>query len=166
MLNMKSCVQFANFLEKEFSIENLLFVTEYVMLKQQMMRNDKLKLKIMDLDGIQLDIPSSIPTSLSSSEKVSDIKHHATRMKELYEKYIPYSASLTVNISSSSRSELSALFVRLETREEDLTLISDIMHVMEKAATEVTRLMNDNFYRFRRTEVFQKIVNAGTTTAT
>ena len=57
--------EFANFQEREFSVENILFITEYIQLKHKMINEAQLVHKIeaeLKLD-FDVNLPKSIPIS-------------------------------------------------------------------------------------------------------
>eukprot|EP01083_Nonionella_stella_P167161 561089_1 len=158
---------FANFLELEFSIENILFVTEYVQLKHAMLRNETLNDKIVNELQLEYEfnLPDSIPLSLIVSEfgdameersvdlDLNYIVYHA--INQIFCKYIRRYAALEVNISSAVRYNLENMFL-VETTENQ---IECVLPLMEAAVVEVSSLMSDSLYRFRGQTVYSELVN-------
>ena len=117
-----------------------------------------------------LDLPNSVPIAqspLAESPRTENMIVFVEALKVVYRKYIDInSASLPVNISGPVRRELTEL---VETNcsagggesafYDDLEFIGETLFWLDKAALEVSKLMNDSFYRFRKTEVFVKVVS-------
>ena len=107
--------QFALFLSGEFSTENILFVTEYVQLKQKMrMSIPRLKEKIDTELNLEytLNLPSEIPQSVivKGFDVLNDCsdsnldKAVYDVLKKIFDKYIDSStAVMEVNISSATK---------------------------------------------------------------
>eukprot|EP01084_Bolivina_argentea_P177548 307013_1 len=167
---------FANFLEKEFSIENLLFVSEYVQLKQSMNNNATLGKKIKQQETLyyDLELPSSVPLSIISLEfqdkmqcintvntgdvecKLSEICFDS--LNRLFFKYIDSaSASLEVNLSWDKRKNLIYHFENKPVLMSDSDIIK-ILECMEEAVMEISYLMSDSMMRFKETASFQEIM--------
>eukprot|EP01083_Nonionella_stella_P048456 129522_1 len=163
---------FANFLEMEFSIENLLFLTEYIQLKYAMLDyecfEDKIK-KQLKL-RFDLDLPhDKIPLSVIAKEfreamdevdqevDASDISFRA--MHRLFEKYISQLAPLEINISSTSRKRLIKAFVHTHDVTAHLVhnYIDSILPLMEIAAVEVGTLILDSHSRFKQKSVYHEL---------
>eukprot|EP01084_Bolivina_argentea_P029153 54110_1 len=150
---------FANFLEKEFSIENLLFITEYMQLKKAMLDYGSLTSMplMVGLESSDLiKLPDSIPLSLIAKEctkemetgnDVNDICFNA--MDKIFWKYIDESSALEVNISSFARLRLQKHFRNNELTDKN---IENILPSMEVAVNEVSSLMRYSFGRFTRSK--------------
>merc|ERR1719195_547679 len=82
--------EFANFLEKEFSTENILFVTEYVQLKAVMNQHDALRNVFISKElSYSLELPHSAPHSLiSKTFTIDDADAVYSSTRKLFEKYI------------------------------------------------------------------------------
>eukprot|EP00484_Ammonia_sp_Unknown_P020546 CAMPEP_0197044160 /NCGR_PEP_ID=MMETSP1384-20130603/20277_1 /TAXON_ID=29189 /ORGANISM="Ammonia sp." /LENGTH=131 /DNA_ID=CAMNT_0042475563 /DNA_START=81 /DNA_END=472 /DNA_ORIENTATION=+ len=100
--------EFANFLESEFSVENILFVTEYIQFKHVLMDNEQICAQIQELElEFDLNIPDSIPLSEIANEFNENNGEDTEQCfyacsRKLYTKYIDSSQALMeVNISSS-----------------------------------------------------------------
>merc|ERR1712083_1034712 len=114
--------------EKEFCVENLLFVTEYCQMKNIMLRNESLKRAVFGKDlSYTLDLPNSAPTSPSLPTENADTGPIKESLRIMYSKYINPSACLEVNISSGIRKQLIAMLESLDTMEstELITIIVD-----------------------------------------
>ena len=167
--------QFAAFLQKEFSTENILFVTEYVQLKHELIKVEKYKNMIEDelkLD-YDLSLPSDIPQSIISKEFRNAINKcepetsngHTNTSTDvvvlnglygMYKKYIDSStATMGVNISSYTRNNLTALFKNNSNKEFE---INKIFCGMETAVQEISYLMKDSTARFRMQSIFTEII--------
>ena len=156
--------QFANFLEQEFSVENILFITEYVQLKNAMCEIGALKEALNALElSYPLSLPDSAPNSSisrvfteqmkSTSDSDEQIINCAvyTATNELYSKYIDSSrALLEINISSGIRARLQNIF---KSADDDApgNAIEIIMPLLENATREIAYLINDSAFRFRQT---------------
>ena len=129
----------------------------------------QLKNAMMKCDGLRrcelpytLKLTQSAPNSMisqefsrrvASNENVDDVLRIAT--KKLFLKYIdPSRARLEVNICSVTRSQLMNVFKSTSTDS-----LGRIMSLLEQAVVEISQLMMDSFYRFRRDEVFPQLVN-------
>ena len=172
--SMDGYEQFASFLEKEFSTENILFVTEYVQLKKEIMKIERYKNMIEDELKLDYDLilPLDIPKSIIAKEfeeKVNgvgtgaDTDHESDHMvfNGLYEIYGKYIDSLTarmeVNVSSSTRYNLTNLFRDKGNRSDDIGL-DKILMGMETAVKEISYLMNDSQSRFRKETIFGELI--------
>eukprot|EP01083_Nonionella_stella_P082051 226431_1 len=162
---------FANFLELEFSIENILFVTEYVQLKHVMLQNQSLKRTLAELPSkYELELADSIPLSLIAKEFDDGFDSDNTSldlngsvykaMNKLFCKYITASAALEVNISSGVRVRLRNVFQsgRTELLQLNNNQIETILQLMEMAVAEVSNLMGDSFLRFKRQNVYRELL--------
>eukprot|EP01084_Bolivina_argentea_P029151 54108_1 len=165
---------FANFLEREFSIENILFVTEYIQLKKAMLTQADLYNQIIDELKLkyELNLPDSIPLSLITKnfndeievalkENESNMRINSICFKAMHQifcKYIFMSSTLEVNISSSTRMGLHTIFVN---NEEDKS-VEKILPLIENAVMEISHLMNDSFSRFTKQTVFTELYNIST----
>ena len=166
---MNGYEQFASFLEREFSMENILFVTEYVQLKQEIIRVEKYKVMMeseLKLD-YNLTLPSEIPESIIAKEfesgTMNDMdmnKKVCDGLKQLYEKYIDSStAAMEVNISSTTKYNLTNLFKMDYSDNDEIGVeIKKILSGMETAVKEISYLMNDSTSRFRRQSVFTELM--------
>jgi len=156
-------VEFANFLEKEFSTENILFLTEYVQLKTAMMQYESLR-KVLTAKELNytLKLPLSAPNSLISKEfNMDKVNAVYSSTRKLYAKYIDPRAYLQININSTTRAKLGRIFdeigdvsLGINHSNANESACEMIMPWMEEAATEISRLMLDSYYRFRRTPIF------------
>ena len=161
--------QFASFLEREFSMENILFVTEYVQLKQEIMKVEKNKV-MMESElklNYNLSFPPDIPKSIiakefdSESMDAMDVnKSVYNGLKQLYAKYIDSStAAMEVNISSTTKYNLTNLFRLSNFDTDDIGIeIKKILSGMETAVKEISYLMNDSASRFRKQSVFTELM--------
>eukprot|EP01084_Bolivina_argentea_P176430 305318_1 len=107
---------FATFLEKEFSIENILFITEYVLVKKVMMKNEALYALLTRSSnlGYDLDFDASLMNSslIATTYQQNEILFDA--MHALYCKYIdPRTATLAVNLSYRTSNHLIQIFITL-----------------------------------------------------
>eukprot|EP01083_Nonionella_stella_P115148 341060_1 len=155
---------FIAFLGKEFSTENLLFITEYVQLKEAMLRQERLAQK-MKLH-YDLHLPDKLPISDIVAEFTDKIKEidmaNDTKMNEIcwsamnriYVKYIHSELSdLEVNISSRRRRDIERVY---ENTKKEKT-IENIMDPMEKCVIEISRLINDSRSRFVEESEFTEL---------
>eukprot|EP01084_Bolivina_argentea_P113711 202621_1 len=151
---MKGYEHFCNFLEKEFAIENLMFITEYIMIKNIMKQNGKFHIDELELK-YELNIPSTLETSLIASDfKNNEIFIEAVH--RVYCKYInPSTANMEVNLSYDTRSQLTVVFAQFgnmdnyELCQVNDNHISKIMKLLERAVREISVLLNHSFWRFR-----------------
>jgi len=155
--------EFAHFLEREFAVHHLLFVTEYQMLKRAMVANKELEPIIGSGLFFQLDLPRAAPRSLISHKFIAEMDAGSnmydvvlTFTKRLYLKYIDVqAANLRVTLSPELEMHLFSVF---KTANSGNTLdIHYIMPFLEKAVLEVSSLMDDSYERFRRTDVFRDV---------
>jgi len=157
---------FANFLMTEFSMENLLFVTEVVQLKNGIRTVDDLRL-ILDQRASELSYNLNLPAAapkcikLRGANKDKEMKEHEKKRRylestvKLYLKYIdPEDAYLEVNLSSKIKKDLISEFKQL-----NLTLepFERVLPFLDEAAIDIGKLMRDSFGRFRATEQFRKL---------
>ena len=160
--------QFALFLEKEFSTENLLFVTEYMQLKQEMMQIPQLRDKIIGELGLDYDLrlPLDIPKSIIAKEfgetytgytiDTNIDKAVFDGFSKIYIKYInSATACMEVNISSPTRVCLINIFKNVNINNSGVT---QLLNAMETAVKEISYLMNDSQSRFRLCTVFTEIM--------
>jgi len=171
--------QFAKFLEHEFSTENIMFITEYLGVKNRMKQNETLNTIITEKDiSYNLKLPSAAPqcrtlhanlselnlSNFSSKPKSEEDIALETKtnqdialqsLKRIYYRYIdPSKAVLQVNISYRTRRQLQAVF-HVEDGEE--IPFDRAMALLETAIVEISKLMNDSYHRFRETRVFKKL---------
>ena len=168
--SMDGYEQFASFLEKEFSTENILFVTEYVQFKHEIIKIEKYR--VMMEDELKLDynliLPADIPKSIiakefedkMNKEDTNDQKEHTDEVvfncvQQIYAKYIDSStAKMEVNISSSTKYNLTKL---LRDNKDNMEL-DQVLTGMETAVKEISYLMNDSQSRFRKQTVFRELM--------
>jgi len=148
---------FATFLAQQFSLENLLFVTEFVQLKGVIMNNEQIGGRIPKTTemGFDLNLPPELPLSAiaegfedsikkaKAEEEAKDV--YFASMKELYLKYIDEDvAPLEINIGSRLRCKFKTMFAA----ERDHTECKDVMSLMESAAGDIVRLMTEAAIRY------------------
>jgi len=162
--------QYAVFLEKELSVENLLFVSEYVQLKNGLLEIEDLK-EMIELKELwfTITLPDTAPQikrvrSQSADKKVDRrIKQRGfvKSAKDLYRKYLLRSvAFMKVSISKALEKELSMAFDSLDQTLQPFELV---LPLFERTAIEVSEELKDTFSRFRTTDVFQKLEKARVT---
>jgi len=149
---------FANFLAEQFSVENLLFITEYCQLKKAIVKDDAFR-KLIDADNVDqhtLKLPDQLTLSLTTqrfNEKARDVDKEDEAemksiifdaMKELYTKYIISTAPLEINISSRQRANIHAVF---QNRSAFVT-VAMILDVMEVAVDDVISLITGASMRY------------------
>eukprot|EP01084_Bolivina_argentea_P298964 515309_1 len=172
---------FMTHLQAEFSIENLLFITEYAQLKMVMIElcADKMEKWIADLPlPWELKLPPSnklpIPCITKHFRKHMDVNETVaiqengkgnvfdkavySTFNELYGKYIKPGATFEVNVSSLRRANIMQLFENTQSLSEseafkEQSLSETILIRFEMAVSDIEALMNDSFSRFRRTEL-------------
>ena len=166
--------QFASFLEREFSMENLLFVTEYVQLKHAITKIEKYHTTIHSQLGLDyfLTLPSEVPKSIIAKEfedKISGLSSESVQgsdtckmvyngVKALYTKYIDSrTANMEVNISSTAKYNMAILFKSDGDSQMTQMDINQILVAMETAVKEISHLMNDSTSRFRRQSIFSEL---------
>jgi len=155
---------FASFLSKEFAVENLLYVTEYIQLKDAI--SDSEAHTLLD-DKCPLDFNLHLPSDLQISAMVGrfnaamkeiDVNNMLAlksvvleTMREFYEKYIePDQAPLEINIASRKRRLLVTYFKKDD--EElmgKLHVIQSIMTLLDSSAEETEKLIHDAAIRYR-----------------
>ena len=155
---------FANFLASEFSVENILWISEYVQFKQKMMKCHVLKEKFIKLElKFDIKLPDGVPQS-----KIAE-QFDENRMEEsvyecaykLYCKYIDSSqAMMEVNISYQLRGQMMNVFRSNINKKSDT--IDMILRLMENAAMEISQLMNDSYSRFKRNKIFVDLKQTNT----
>eukprot|EP01083_Nonionella_stella_P007873 22656_1 len=159
---------FMEFLGKELSTENLLFITEYVQVKVAMMRKETLAHKIENDLNLEygLQLPDTLPVSAIVTEftdKINEIDMTNDTdvnaicwgaMNRIYVKYIHADlADLEVNISSRRRREIERVY---ENTKKEKT-IESIMGPMERCVIEISILLNDSRSRFGEESVFSEL---------
>eukprot|EP01084_Bolivina_argentea_P216006 366895_1 len=168
--------QFCSFLQREWSVENMLFVTEYVQLKQILLQKSVFREIIKERLGLEymVNLPVSTPTSIIvkrfsefiHNEDITDAFIQATY--ELYNKYMDESAALQVNICYDTRNKLSNVFRRLINKSEEPISENDsddsidsvmkrILPPFEVAVGEISFLMEDSYVRFKATSTFDEL---------
>ena len=156
--------QFAVFLGKEFSTENLLFVTEYVQLKQELdidnINTLKDKIEEMKLE-YTLDLPPEIPKSIiakefGESDDTNLDKAVFDALNKMFAKYIDSStATMQVNISSSTSKYMMNIFKNSNNNNIES---ETILQAMETAVKEISYLMNDSQSRFTKLSIFNELM--------
>ena len=147
---------FANFLESEFSVENILFITEYVQFKQRLMQVEGLKEKITTMEltynvNFAEGVPMSAITKDFDETRIEESFYECS--SKLYDKYIDSTqAMMEVNISSQLRFTLMSLFKNNKEKS-----IEKILSLMEQAVKQISVLMNDSYSRFQRNKVFNSL---------
>eukprot|EP01083_Nonionella_stella_P166367 556032_1 len=168
---------FMDFLVKELSTENLLFITEYVQVKEAMLSKETLAHKIINVLNLayRLQLPDTLPVSATATEFVDKINttdvSDETQVNEtcweamdgIYVKYIDaHLADLEVNISSRRRRDITRVY---ENTKKDKT-VENIMGPMEKCVVEISALLNDSRSRFVDEIEFAELAMQITKTAT
>eukprot|EP01084_Bolivina_argentea_P170631 295677_1 len=150
----------ANFLEKEFSIENLMFITEYVMVKQLMMKDAKLQEFLKDINlSYELELHESLMNNSSLAKQYQKNGNFMETAKALFLKYInPRTATLEINLPFAISQNLRNTFKILEIKEISNDDIKLIMRLLDDSAVAISKLMNDSFLRFKYTETFDKLI--------
>ena len=158
-------------METEFAVENILFVTEYIQLKQVLVQKRALRDIINDLNlSYSIELPASTPTSIIAKKLSESIHNEPIKIefirasKQLFVKYIdPLTASLEVNIDSQLRYGLVEAFGILNSNNinkdeyTDGKVIEMVLPLLEQCATTVSTLMNDSLQRFKRTARFRRL---------
>merc|ERR1719242_1427604 len=162
--------EFAQFLNMEFSIENLLFVTEYAQLKKAMLEHEELKQSMENNELTwNLNLPQSAPQSLIvKGFSMEDSNCVFTAIQKLYVKYIDSTqAMLAVNISYKVRRELDkAMYncaVGKDSTNHNVVECDRLMPLLERAVESICHLMKDSYGRYRRTDSFGELVKAKST---
>ena len=160
--------QFTCFLEREFAVENILYLCEYIQLKQVMIQKEALR-NIIENDlelTYSLILPETIPKSIIA-KRLSEFIHNESIKQayieacaQLFIKYIdPSTASLEVNIDSQLRYKLFTAFQILSEENDysDTKCIGMIMPLLEQCCNQISMLINDSSNRFKRTSVFVEL---------
>eukprot|EP01083_Nonionella_stella_P261237 889732_1 len=171
---------FADYLQSEWSVENLLFVTEYIQLKTVILQKETFKDTVEATDALafELELPEPMATSIIveplaemiHNEQVPPTCYFITNeqvekallktTQKMYEKYVHSSATLTVHISSGNRESLTSVF---DQNNEPSSYTMDnvferILIPMEAAVVEVMDLMEVTYMRFKETDAFNELV--------
>ena len=163
---MEGFQSFCNFLQKEFAAENLLFITEYTMIKQLLYEDETLRALLKAKDVKEISSNFKLPDKLEMSciaKQYWAQRVFPLALWELYHKYVNPSAHLQINIDYRLSGQLQSIFA--EYTEQDISVkmsteeAVDTLVLLEQAAKQVAHLMNDCFYRFRRTPVYQELKN-------
>eukprot|EP01083_Nonionella_stella_P215763 776244_1 len=152
---------FMNHLQREFCVENLLFVTEYSQFKQMLIKTAPNQMETMQEKLVwKLDLPPSAELPLGSITcrfhcQITETETSKTDMdkllfdacNKLYEKYIKPGATFEINISSSQRYNI------IDLMKNDSGILQNILPHLEQAVLAIEMLMNDSFSRFRQTPI-------------
>ena len=146
------------------------FYHQYAQLKSVLSKHVELK---HSMDGNELqwnvNLPQSAPHSLTAKEFSMDQPDSMyVAINKLYQKYIDSrNAVLMVNLSYQVRRELENHLNSIECNmpnaegpvhsNTNVVICESIMSSLEACIVEVCRLMNDSYYRFRRTPVFTEL---------
>eukprot|EP01083_Nonionella_stella_P013612 38286_1 len=171
---------FADYLQSEWSVENLLFVTEYIQLKTVILQKETFKDTVEATDALafELELPEHMATSIIvaplaemihneqvpptcyfiNNEQVENALLKTTQ--KMYEKYLDPSATLEVIISSGIRESLMTVFEENnDTSSYTLgTVMEKILIPIEAAVVEVMDLMEVTYMRFKETDAFNELV--------
>jgi len=115
--------QFANYLTKQFAVESLLFVTEFVQLRRAMLQCEAMSEHIGTESRLTyvLHLAPDLPLSAMTEQLIDKLKHAEDSnlpaivydsMEELYHKYIEIGTKLEVNISFRERKKIDDIFVK------------------------------------------------------
>ena len=152
--------RFAAFLQSEFSVENLLYITESAQIKQYIMMHKHqefdqglqgIRDKI-DLGMTDIALSDQLPLSLivTNLEKDGDIFN---AFKSLYHKYIcPTTAELEINISHRCRNILINYF-NSTTSDHGAHCIRMTLPAFEQSLLEISGLLRSSFSRFQRSQL-------------
>jgi len=153
---------FCNYLAEEFATENLLFMTEYAMIKRLVSFNQEMdELLAEKALSFELELPGELALSRIARE-YEEKQVVITALHEIYLKYIVAGAPLEINVSSSVRKEIHSLF-QPATGNMDISEVMDtetvvqVMVLMDASANQVALLLNSVFGRFRYTEVYREL---------
>eukprot|EP01083_Nonionella_stella_P013611 38284_1 len=159
---------FADFLQSEWSVENLLFVTEYMQLKSVLLRKEAYREIIEGEYALEVLLHFPESTQISVIVKpLCEVIHneHIERtlvetLQKLYEKYVDTSATLEVNISARIRDSLTKIFdENNDTSSYSVNnAIEHILVPMETAVITIIELMSDSYGRFKRTDAFNELI--------
>merc|ERR1719474_770762 len=156
----KGYENFARYLAHQFALENLLFVTEFVQLKQVAMQNEAICLHIGSQSGLafELTLPPELTLSSIAEGFKKNIKQVETEcvetgikttffesMKQIYLKYIDSDvAPLEINVPAKMRHQISGVFHGDGTEKS----VREIMLLMERAVQNIVNLMTEAAIRF------------------
>lgn len=128
----------------EFSTESLLFLIEYIQLKNQYLSSNQC---ILYKDGViltKLKIPKDIPKSIILNKGTLKEK-----LQILYKKYIQLGSDHELNISGTNRKNLKKIFENNENKESIENMDdNDLLHCMDIAAMQILLLLQDPYTRF------------------
>ena len=160
---MEGFTSFCNFLHFEFAAENLLYITEYMGIKQLVKENESMK---EALNGKELPFDLDLPDKLQMSCIAKQYRENGTlevALWDLYQKYVDTGAHLEINVNWSLRERLQSIFsshqradVSTKMGEEDTV---KALVLLDQAAEAVAHLMNDSFLRFRKTDIYKKLLD-------
>lgn len=159
---MEGFQSFCNFLQREFASENLLYIAEYMTIKEEVKMDKSMN---EALNGKQLPFDVALPEKLQMSCIAREYRDDGTvqvALWELYHKYIdPSTANLEINVNWLLRSNIQSIFA--SHRKEDISTkmsteeAANALVSLGEAAEVVAKLLNDAFLRFKRTEVYREL---------
>eukprot|EP01083_Nonionella_stella_P101688 288491_1 len=170
--NKNGYEEFMKFLVQEWASENLLFATEYSQLRDSLDLSETQK----DLLGCNIvfdTVMSSKTSEFRCDTELDDCKQFIDISTKLYEKYIAFDTSnYEINVSYHARMSL-AMVVDEAYKEVDpasdkkcaIELPTDDLHqaiqivipLFEMILLEVTRLLEQSFSRFKRSQIWTEL---------
>eukprot|EP01084_Bolivina_argentea_P102278 183243_1 len=178
--NYNSYKAFMQYLTREFCAENVLFLTEIIMIKyayqQKGLHNinedinarlqnydlliDEYKYScgntysyLVDNDGIfaiKLIIPSEIPKPIIIKENEINLRK---QMKMIYNKYIKQKSEHEINLGSDTKNSLYDIF-QGNFDEKKMTQF-ELFNIFDAAAIEILKLLMQPFKRFYTSDLFE-----------
>ena len=101
-------------------------------------------------------LPDTVPCSAIVTDVNLSIKEKAY---DLYQKYIGNESIYSINISFRVRLALNKYFENYDEWIGNDNIDDDeIMNIFDGCCSEIKRLMNDSFFRFKATSQYQQIV--------
>ena len=159
---MEGFISFCNFLHFQFAAENLLYITEYMGIKQLVKQNETMKVA---LNGKEIPFDVDLPDKLQMSCIAEQYRENGAlqvALWDLHQKYVDTGARLEINVNWSLREQLQSIFssrkradVSTGMSEEDTV---KALVLLDQAAEAVAHLMNDSFLRFRKTDIYKKLL--------
>ena len=140
-----------------------MYITEYMGIKQLVKENESMK---EALNGKELPFDLDLPDKLQMSCIAKQYRENGTlkvALWDLYQKYVDTGAHLEINVNWSLRERLQSIFsshqrADISTKMEEEDTVKALV-LLDQAAEAVAHLMNDSFLRFRKTDIYKKLLD-------
>merc|ERR1712190_696962 len=132
-------------------------------IKQLVKQNETMKVA---LNGEELPFDVDLPDKLQMSCIAEQYRENGAlqvALWDLHHKYVDTGARLEINVNWSLREQLQSIFSSRKRADVSTTMSEEdtikALVLLDQAAEAVAHLMNDSFLRFRKTDIYKKLLD-------